>query len=76
MLFRSLSKGSPEPQPAATGRPGPGATGARSASAGLQSARMPAIDIPPGKPVTAIALHGTLASATILIVVLAAIGAS
>ena len=73
---RRLSEGPPEPQPAATGRPGPGATGARSASAGLQPARMPAIDIPPGKPVTAIALHGTLASATILIVVLAAIGAS
>lgn len=73
---RRLSEGPPEPQPAATGRPGPGATGARSASAGLQPARMPAIDIPAGKPVTAIALHGTLASATILIVVLAAIGAS
>ena len=73
---RRLSEGPPEPQPAATGRPGPGAPGARSASAGLQPARMPAIDVPPGKPVTAIALHGTLASATILIVVLAAIGAS
>jgi len=73
---RQPSEGPPEPQPAATGRPGPGATGTRSASTGLQSARMAAIDVPPGKPVTAIALHGTLASATILIVVLAAIGAS
>jgi manganese efflux pump family protein len=73
---RQPSEGPPEPQPAATGRAGPGATGTRSASTGLQPARMPAIDVPPGKPVTAIALHGTLASATVLIVVLAAIGAS
>ena len=64
-----------EPQPAATGLPGPRSTRTRSTSAALQPKRMPAIDVPPGKPVTAIALHGTLASATILIVVLAAIGA-
>jgi len=64
-----------EPQPAATGLPDPRSTRTRSASAGPQPTRMPAIDVPPGKPVTAIALHGTLASATILIVVLAAIGA-
>ena len=67
--------GSREPQPAATGLPGPRSTRTRSASAALQPTRMPAIDVPPGKPVTAIALHGTLASATILTVVLAAIGA-
>jgi hypothetical protein len=72
---RQPSEGPPEPQPAATGRPGPGSTGTRSASAGLRPARMSAIDVPPGKPVTAIALHGTLAAATVLIVVLAAIGA-
>ena len=73
---RQPSAGPPEPQPATTGRPGLRSAGTRSASAGLQPARMSAIDVPPGKPVTAIALHGTLASATILIVVLAAIGAS
>jgi hypothetical protein len=73
---RQPSEGPPEPQPAATGRPGPGPAATRSAGAGLQPARMTAIDVPPGKPVTAIALHGTLASATVLIVVLAAVGVS
>jgi hypothetical protein len=34
-----------------------------------------AIVVPAGKPLTVIALHGALASATILLVVLAAIGA-
>jgi manganese efflux pump family protein len=72
---RQPGDGSREPQPAAAGLPGPRSTRTRSASAGPQPTRMPAIDVPPGKPVTAIALHGTLASATILIVVLAAIGA-
>jgi manganese efflux pump family protein len=73
---RQPSEGAPEPQPATTGRPGLRPAGTRPASAGLQPARMSAIGVPPGKPVTAIALHGTLAFATLMIVVLAAIGAS
>jgi hypothetical protein len=63
-----------EPQPASTGLPRHRSARTGPASTGLQPARMPAIEVPPGKPVTAIALHGTLASATVLIVVLAAIG--
>jgi manganese efflux pump family protein len=83
---RQPSDGPREPQPAPTDLPrhgsartGSARTGSAStgsASTGLQPARMRAIDVPPGKPVTAIALHGTLASATILLVVLAAIGVS
>ena len=78
---RQPSDGPREPHPAATGLPRhrstrTGSTRTGSTGTGLQPARMPAIDVPPGKPVTAIALHGTVASATILLVVLAAIGAS
>jgi hypothetical protein len=72
---RQPGDGPQEPQPAATGVPRHRSTRAGTASTGLQPARVPAIDVPPGKPVTAIALHGTLASATILLVVLAAAGA-
>ena len=67
--------GQPEPRPATAGPPGTRPAGPGSASTGLQPARMPAIGVPAGKPLTVIALHGGLASATILLVVLAAIGA-
>jgi hypothetical protein len=36
--------------------------------------RTAAIELPPGKPLARIALHGALAAATVLLVVLAAIG--
>jgi hypothetical protein len=65
------------PQPATTANPAPAraVTGAGSLSAGLAQARTAAIVVPAGKPLAIIALHGVLASATILLVVLAAIGA-
>jgi hypothetical protein len=63
------------PQEPAISPPGTQASGTRSARTGLQPARMTAIGVPAGKPLTVIALHGTLAAATILLVVLAAIGA-
>ena len=72
---RQPGNGQPEPQPATAGPPGTRPAGPGSASTGLQPARMPAIGVPAGKPLTVIALHGALASATILLVVLAAIGA-
>jgi hypothetical protein len=54
--------------------------GARPRGAALPGApeppvRITAIQMPAGKPLGLIALHGALASATILLVVLAAIGA-
>ena len=49
--------------------------GAGSASAGVLSPRTTAIQVPSGKPLARIALHGALAASTILLVVLAAIGA-
>ncbi|HET7247562.1 MAG TPA: hypothetical protein VFJ07_22310 [Streptosporangiaceae bacterium] len=65
-----------EPQPATAASPAPaGAAGARSRGVGSAPARTAAIVVPAGKPLTVIALHGALASATILLVVLAAIGA-
>lgn len=51
------------------------ATGATSRTVGPAQARTAAIAVPAGKPLARIALHGVLASATILLVVLAAIGA-
>jgi len=45
------------------------------ASAGVLSSRTTAIQVPSGKPLARIALHGALAASTILLVVLAAIGA-
>jgi hypothetical protein len=76
-LERQPSGGPLEPQPATTANPAPAAavTGAGSRSAGLAQARTAAIVVPAGKPLAVIALHGALASATILLVVLAAIGA-
>jgi manganese efflux pump family protein len=68
---REPGDGPPEQQPA---RVTPLA-GAGSASTGVTSARTQAIGVPAGKPLPIIALHGVLASATLLLVVLAAIGA-
>jgi hypothetical protein len=51
------------------------ATGAGPASGGVLSSRTTAIQVPSGKPLARIALHGALAATTILLVVLAAIGA-
>jgi hypothetical protein len=65
-------------EPVTTGRSAPsgaGLTGGEPRSAGSAQARTAAIAVPAGKPLTVIVLHGTLASATILLVVLAAIGA-
>ena len=64
-----------EPQQATPGPPVTRRAGTGPASTGLQPARIPAIGVPGGKPLTVIVLHGALASATILLVVLAAIGA-
>lgn len=66
-----------EPQPAtiANSLPARAATGATSRTVGPAQARTAAIVVPAGKPLPLIALHGVLASATILLVVLAAIGA-
>jgi hypothetical protein len=50
------------------------AAGAGPASAGVLSSRTTAIQVPSGKPLARIVLHGTLAASTILLVVLAAIG--
>jgi hypothetical protein len=72
---RQPSGGPREPQPAATGPRATQPAGTGSAGTGLPSARIPAIGVPAGKPLPIIALHGVLASATILLVVLAAIGA-
>lgn len=73
---RRPSDGPLEPQPATAASPAPaGAAGARSRGVGSAPARTAAIVVPAGKPLAVIALHGALASATILLVVLAAIGA-
>jgi len=63
-----------EPQSATTANPAPAGAGAAT-RAGLAQARTAAIVVPAGKPLAVIALHGALASATILLVVLAAIAA-
>ncbi len=71
-----LEQGAPlEPQAATTANPAPGGPGAGSRSAGSAQARTAAVVVPAGRPLPVIALHGALASATILLVVLAAIGA-
>jgi hypothetical protein len=72
-------------EPASTRLADPGSAGSgsvtsRSAAVGPASARvlpsrMTAIQLPSGKPLALIALHGVLAAATILLVVLAAAGA-
>ena len=77
---RQPSDGPPDPQPALAGPPGTrqagtGSASTGSASTGLRPARTAAIGVPAGRPLTVIALHGALAAATILLVVLAAIGA-
>jgi hypothetical protein len=68
-----------EPQPATTADSalaGAGAvTPAGPGGVGSAAARTTAIVVPAGKPLAVIVLHGALASATILLVVLAAIGA-
>ena len=60
----------PVPRWPAPDRRGPGPT-----SAGVLPSRTTAIQVPSGKPLARIALHGALAASTILLVVLAAIGA-
>ena len=74
---RPPSDGLLEPQPATTANPvSAGAVaGATVRNVGSAQARTAAIVVPAGKPLAVIALHGALASATILLVVLAAIGA-
>jgi hypothetical protein len=74
---RRPADGPLEPRPAATATPAPaGATaGAAPRRVGSAQARTAAIVVPAGKPLAVIALHGALASATILLVVLAAIAA-
>lgn len=75
---RRPADGPLEPQPATTVGPAPagaGATGATSRGAGSALARTAAIVVPAGKPLAVITLHGALAAVTILLVVLAAIGA-
>lgn len=67
-------------EPARTGLASSGSARSRSAAAGpagagVQPSRMTAIQVPAGKPLALIALHGALAASTILLVVLAAIGA-
>jgi hypothetical protein len=72
-------------EPASTTLAGSGSAGAGSvtsrsaavgpAGAGVLSSRMTAIQLPSGKPLALIALHGALAATTILLVVLAAAGA-
>jgi len=71
------SDGLLEPQPATTANPvSAGAVaGATVRNVGSAQARTAAIVVPAGKPLAVIVLHGALASATILLVVLAAIGA-
>jgi hypothetical protein len=71
---RQPSDGPLEPQPAATASPASaGAVAGHNVE--LAQARTAAIVVPAGKPLAVIALHGALASATILLVVLAAIAA-
>ena len=74
---RRPSDGPLEPRPATTANPAlAGAiAGATLRNVESASARTAAIVVPAGKPLAVIALHGALASATILLVVLAAIGA-
>jgi hypothetical protein len=76
---RQPSDGPLEPQPATTADSalaGAGAaTPAGPGGVGSAAARTAAIVVPAGKPLAVIVLHGALASATILLVVLAAIGA-
>jgi hypothetical protein len=60
---------------APAGAASPGSAAAGPASAGVLPSRMTAIPLPAGKPLARIALHGALAASTILLVVLAAIGA-
>jgi hypothetical protein len=50
-------------------------TGTGTAGTGVLPSRITTIQLPSGKPLALIALHGTLAATTILLVVLAAIGA-
>ena len=64
-----LAAGCSATQPASPG------SAAGPASAGVLPSRTTAIDVPAGKPLTRIALHGALAASTILLVVLAAVGA-
>jgi hypothetical protein len=70
---RQPSGGPLESRPASTADPAPaGAAAGRNVE--LAQARTAAIVVPAGKPLAVIALHGALAAATILLVVLAAIG--
>ncbi len=71
---RSASTGSASSRSASTGSASSRSASTGSASTGLRPVRTAAIGVPAGKPLTVIALHGALAAATILLVVLAAIG--
>ena len=79
----TLAGGLPEEHQAdaaGAGPPGTGVAGGPSARAGAAGAgvlpsRITAIQVPAGKPLARIALHGVLAASTVLLVVLAAIGA-
>ena len=70
-----VSAGPASPGSAAARAASPGSAAAGPASAGVLPSRMTAIQLPAGKPLARIALHGALAASTILLVVLAAIGA-
>jgi hypothetical protein len=76
----SVSSGSAGPGSAGSRSAGPWSAGSESeasgpAIAGVQPSRITAIQLPSGKPLARIVLHGILAASTILLVVLAAIGA-
>jgi hypothetical protein len=71
---RRPADGALEPQPAATGN-SVSAGAVEGGNVELAPTRTAAIVVPAGKPLAVIALHGALASATILLVVLAAIAA-
>jgi hypothetical protein len=71
---RQPSGGPLESRPATTADPAPAGAVARR-NVELAQARTAAIVVPAGKPLAVIALHGALAAVTILVVVLAAVGA-
>jgi hypothetical protein len=77
---RSAGSGPVDSGSVGSGSVGSGSARSRSeaagpAGAGVLPSRITTIQLPSGKPLALIALHGTLAATTILLVVLAAIGA-
>ena len=71
----TLAGGLPEVRPAGDEPASAGTASAGTAPAGTPPARATAIQVPAGKPLARIALHGALAAVTILLVVLAAVAA-